>query len=55
MIKLLDYNNSSSLVINDIEKVGNRINFSIAVYLLDKRTDTNIRFETESFVKIDEA
>ena len=54
MIKLLDYNNSSSLVINDIEKVGNRINFSIAVYLLDKRTDTNIRFETDSYIDIDD-
>ena len=31
-MRLTDYN-SSSLVINDIEKVGNRINFSIAVYL----------------------
>jgi len=54
MIKLLDHNNSSSLIIDNMEKVGNRINFSIAVFLLDKRTDTNIRFETESFVKIDE-
>ena len=53
-MKLIDYNNSSSLVINDIEKVGNRINFSIAVYLLDKRTDTNIRFETDSYIDIDE-
>lgn len=53
-MKLIDYNNSSSLVIDDIKKVGNRVYFSIAVYLLDKRTDTNIRFETESFVEIDE-
>lgn len=53
-MKLIDYNNSSSLVIDNIKKVGNRVNFSIAVFLLDKRTDTNIRFETESFVEIDE-
>ena len=53
-MKLIDYNNSSSLVIDNIKKVGNRVNFSIAVFLLDKRNDTNIRFETESFVEIDE-
>jgi len=53
-MKLIDYNNSSSLVIDNIKKVGNRVNFNIAVFLLDKRTDTNIRFETESFVEIDE-
>lgn len=53
-MKLIDRNNSSSLVIDNIKKVGNRVNFSIAVFLLDKRTDTNIRFETESFVEIDE-
>lgn len=52
-MRLTDYN-SSSLVINDIEKVGNRINFSIAVYLLDERTDTNIKFETDSYINIDE-
>ena len=53
-MKLIDRNNSSSLVIDNIKKVGNRVNFSIAVFLLDKRNDTNIRFETESFVEIDE-
>ena len=52
-MRLTDYN-SSSLVIDNIEKVGNRINFSIAVYLLDERTDTNIKFETDSFIYIDE-
>ena len=53
-MKLIDHNNSSSLIIDNMEKVGNRVSFSIAVFLLDKRTDTNIRFETESFVEIDE-
>ena len=52
-MRLTDYN-SSSLVIDNIEKVGNRINFSIAVYLLDERTDTNIKFETDSYIDIDE-
>lgn len=53
-MRLTDYNSSSSLVIDNIEKVGNRINFSIAVYLLDERTDTNIKFETDSYINIDE-
>ena len=53
-MKLIDRNNSSSLVIDNIKKVGNRVSFNIAVFLLDKRTDTNIRFETESFVEIEE-
>lgn len=53
-MRLTDYNSSSSLVIDNIEKVGNRINFSIAVYLLDERTDTNIKFETDSYIDIDE-
>lgn len=53
-MKLADCNNSSSLVVDNIEKVGERVNFSIAVFLRDERTDTNIRFETESFVNIDE-
>ena len=53
-MKLVDHNNSSSLVIDNIEKAGNRINFSIAAFLYDKRTDTNIRFETNSYVIIDE-
>ena len=53
-MKLADCNNSSSLVVDNIEKIGKRGNFSIAVFLFDERTDTNIRFETESFVEIGE-
>lgn len=53
-MKLLDHNNSSSIVIDNIEKVGNRINFSIAAFLYDERTDTNIRFETDSYINIDD-
>lgn len=53
-MKLTDCNNSSSLVVDNIEKIGKRGNFSIAVFLFDERTDTNIRFETESFVEIGE-
>ena len=53
-MKLVDYNNSSSLVIDNIEKAGNRINFTITALLYDERTDTNIRFETNSYVIIDD-
>ena len=53
-MKLADCNNSSSLVVDNIEKIGKRGNFSIAVFLFDESTDTNIRFETESFVEIGE-
>lgn len=52
-MKLIDYN-SSSLVIDNIEKVGNRIFFNITSFLHDERTDTNIKFETDSYINIDE-
>ncbi len=51
--RLTDYN-SSSLVIDNIEKVGNRIFFNITSFLRDERTDTNIKFETDSYINIDE-
>lgn len=53
-MKLIDHNNSSSLIIDSIEKVGNYIYFGIAAFLYDKRTDTNIKYETSSCVAIDE-
>ena len=53
-MKLLDHNNSSSLVIDNIKKVGNQIIFSVAAFLYDKRTDTNIRFETDSYINTDD-
>ena len=49
-----DYNSSSSLVIDGIEKVGERIVFNVTAFLYDKRTDTNIKYETNSFVIIDD-
>ena len=52
-MKLIDFN-SSSLIIDNFKKVEKRVFFSISSFLRDKRTDTNIRFETESFVEIDE-
>ena len=53
-MKLLDHNKSSSLVIDNIKKVGNQIIFSVAAFLYDKRTDTNIRFETDSYINTDD-
>ena len=53
-MKQVDYNNSSSLVVDNIKKVGNRINFTITALLYDEGTDTNIRFETNSYVIIDD-
>ena len=53
-MKLIDLNNSSSLIIDDIERIGNRIHFCINAFLLDKRTDTNITFKTNSYTGIDE-
>ena len=54
IMKLFDYNRSSFLFIDNIEKIGNRVRFYVSAFLYDKRTDTNISFETVSFVEIDE-
>ena len=53
-MKLVDHNNSSSLIIDNIEKVGSHINFSVAAFLYDKRSDTNIKYETNSCIIIDD-
>lgn len=54
LMKLIDYNGSSSLMIDSIEKIGDRARFHISAFLYDKKTDTNISYETVSFVEIDE-
>ena len=52
MMKLIDYNGTSSLLIDNIERTENRIDFDVSVVLYDKRTDTDIKFKTNSYIDI---
>ena len=51
-MKLIDYNETSSLLIDNIERTENRIDFDVSVVLYDKRTDTDIEFKTNSYIDI---
>lgn len=46
--------NTGSMCIEALGINGNRINFSISVTLYNEKTDTEIRFKTESYIDTDE-
>lgn len=53
-MKLIYNNDNSSLLIDNIERTENRIDFDVSVVLYDKRTDTDIKFKTKSYIDIDD-
>lgn len=46
--------NTGSILVEALERNGNRINFGISVSLYNEKTETEIRFDTESYINIDE-
>ena len=53
-MKLIYNNDNSFLLIDNIERTENRIDFDVSVVLYDKRTDTDIKFKTKSYIDIDD-
>ena len=51
---LSDYNGTSSLCIDNIERIKNRVRFCVSVFLSDDVTVTDIQFQTDSYIEIDE-